>query len=42
MRSRAQRSSLSPPLVISKPQIDEIVEKAKRAIDATAQQLGLS
>ncbi|NRE51482.1 aspartate aminotransferase family protein, partial [Burkholderia pseudomallei] len=42
MRATGDRMLLSPPLVISKPQIDEIVEKAKRAIDATAQQLGLS
>ncbi|AJX35880.1 aspartate aminotransferase family protein [Burkholderia oklahomensis] len=42
MRATGDRMLLSPPLVISKPEIDEIVEKAKRAIDATAQQLGLS
>jgi putrescine aminotransferase len=33
---------LSPPLVISKLEIDEIVSKAKAAIDATAQQLGFA
>jgi putrescine aminotransferase len=33
---------LSPPLVITKQEIDEIVSKAKKAIDATAQQLGIS
>ncbi|KVD82547.1 hypothetical protein WS62_23205, partial [Burkholderia sp. ABCPW 14] len=42
MRATGDWMLLSPPLVISKPEIDEIVEKAKRAIDATAQQLGLS
>ncbi|MCS3399305.1 aspartate aminotransferase family protein, partial [Burkholderia thailandensis] len=42
MRATGDRMLLSPPLVISRPEIDEIVEKAKRAIDATAQQLGLS
>jgi putrescine aminotransferase len=33
---------LSPPLAITKQEIDEIVSKAKKAIDATAQQLGIS
>ncbi|KVE45613.1 hypothetical protein WS69_04120, partial [Burkholderia sp. BDU5] len=42
MRATGDRMLLSPPLVISKAEIDEIVEKAKQAIDATAQQLGLS
>ncbi|QSY08143.1 aspartate aminotransferase family protein [Burkholderia pseudomallei] len=42
MRATGDRMLLSPPLVISKPQIDEIVEKAKRAIDATAKQLGFA
>ncbi|AOK32212.1 aspartate aminotransferase family protein [Burkholderia singularis] len=42
MRATGDRMLLSPPLVISKPEIDELVEKAKRAIDATAQQLGFA
>jgi putrescine aminotransferase len=33
---------LSPPLVITRGEIDEIVSKAKKAVDATAQQLGYS
>ncbi|MBP0589217.1 aspartate aminotransferase family protein [Paraburkholderia sp. LEh10] len=42
MRATGDRMLLSPPLVITKSEIDEIVSKAKKAIDATAQQLGLS
>jgi putrescine---pyruvate transaminase len=42
MRASADRMLLSPPLVITRAEIDEIVEKAKRAVDATARQLGLS
>ncbi|MET5013049.1 hypothetical protein AAHH80_38895, partial [Burkholderia pseudomallei] len=42
MRATGDRMLLSPPLVISKPQSDEIVEKAKRAIDATAKQWGFA
>ncbi|MDS0857924.1 aminotransferase, partial [Burkholderia pseudomultivorans] len=34
------RMLLSPPLVIGKEEIDEIVDKAKRAFDATAQRIG--
>jgi putrescine aminotransferase len=41
MRATGDRMLLSPPLVITKNEIDEIVSKAKKAIDATAQQLGL-
>jgi putrescine aminotransferase len=40
MRASGDRMLLSPPLVITRSQIDEIVERAKRAIDATARQLG--
>jgi putrescine aminotransferase len=39
MRASGDRMLLSPPLVIARDQIDEIVEKAKRAFDATARQL---
>ncbi|MCG5075563.1 aspartate aminotransferase family protein [Paraburkholderia tagetis] len=42
MRATGDRMLLSPPLVITRGEIDEIVSKAKKAIDATAQQLGLS
>ncbi|SDC11312.1 aspartate aminotransferase family protein [Paraburkholderia lycopersici] len=42
MRATGDRMLLSPPLVITRGEIDEIVAKAKQAIDATAQQLGLS
>lgn len=40
MRASGDRMLLSPPLVITRAQIDEIVEKAKRAIDATAKRIG--
>lgn len=42
MRATGDRMLLSPPLVITRQEIDELVSKAKRAVDATAQQLGLS
>ncbi|WP_433695267.1 aspartate aminotransferase family protein [Paraburkholderia phenoliruptrix] len=42
MRASGDRMLLSPPLVISREEIDEIVAKAKSAIDATARQLGVS
>jgi putrescine aminotransferase len=42
MRASGDRMLLSPPLVISKQEIDELVSKAKNAIDATATQLGIS
>jgi putrescine aminotransferase len=32
----------SPPLVISKTEIDELIEKAGRAIDLTARDLGIA
>src|SRR5258706_4708481 len=41
MRATGDRMLLSPPLVITKKEIDEIIGKAKDAIDATARQLGL-
>jgi len=31
---------LSPPLVIREAEVDEIVDKAKRAFDATAERVG--
>ncbi|MDS0796655.1 aminotransferase class III-fold pyridoxal phosphate-dependent enzyme, partial [Burkholderia pseudomultivorans] len=40
MRATGDRMLLSPPLVIGKEEIDEIVDKAKRAFDATAQRIG--
>ncbi|CAG9224607.1 Putrescine--pyruvate aminotransferase [Paraburkholderia tropica] len=42
MRATGDRMLLSPPLVITRGEIDEIVSKAKKAVDATAQQLGYS
>ncbi len=42
MRASGDRMLLSPPLVITRTEIDEIIEKAKHAIDATARHLGLS
>jgi putrescine aminotransferase len=41
MRASGDRMLLSPPLVITKSEIDEIVAKAKTAFDATALQLRL-
>src|SRR6185437_6337742 len=42
MRATGDRMLLSPPLVISRREIDEIVSKAKAAIDATAKQFGIA
>ncbi|MGU7771320.1 aspartate aminotransferase family protein [Burkholderia sp. MR1-5-21] len=42
MRATGDRMLLSPPLVITRQEIDELVSKAKKAVDATARQLGLS
>jgi putrescine aminotransferase len=42
MRASGDRMLLSPPLVVSRTEIDEIVDKARRAIDATARQFGLA
>ena len=40
MRATGDRMLLSPPLVVSTQDVDEIVEKAARAIAATAKQIG--
>ncbi|RQS74017.1 aspartate aminotransferase family protein [Burkholderia sp. Bp8963] len=40
MRATGDRMLLSPPLVIGEAEVDEIVEKAKRAFDATAERVG--
>lgn len=40
MRATGDRMLLSPPLVISRTEIDELVEKAARCIDLTAKDLG--
>ncbi len=42
MRASGDRMLLSPPLVATRAEIDEIVDKAKRAIDATARQFGMA
>ncbi|TDV05069.1 aminotransferase class III, partial [Paraburkholderia caballeronis] len=41
MRATGDRMLLSPPLVVTRAEIDEIVAKAKSAIDSTAKALGL-
>jgi putrescine aminotransferase len=41
MRATADRMLLSPPLVINKSEIDELVEKAARCIGLTAKDLGM-
>ncbi|MGU7780187.1 aspartate aminotransferase family protein [Burkholderia sp. PU8-34] len=41
MRATGDRMLLSPPLVIGEGEVDEIVEKATRAFDATAQRVGV-
>ncbi len=40
MRATGDRMLLAPPLVISEAEVDEIVDKAKRAFDATAERVG--
>ncbi|WP_155627663.1 aminotransferase class III-fold pyridoxal phosphate-dependent enzyme, partial [Burkholderia territorii] len=40
MRATGDRMLLSPPLVIGEAEVDEIVDKAKRAFDATAERVG--
>ncbi|WP_156429680.1 aminotransferase class III-fold pyridoxal phosphate-dependent enzyme, partial [Burkholderia sp. FL-7-2-10-S1-D7] len=39
MRATGDRMLLSPPLVIREAEVDEIVDKAKRAFDATAERV---
>lgn len=41
IRSTAGRMIMAPALILDRPQIDELVEKTKRAVDRTAQELGL-
>ena len=41
MRAVGQSMVLSPPLVISRAEIDELVAKARSALDLTAAQFGL-
>ncbi|HEY0686437.1 MAG TPA: aspartate aminotransferase family protein [Steroidobacter sp.] len=41
MRAVYQSMVLSPPLIITRAQVDEIVEKARQALDATAQKFDL-
>ncbi len=40
MRASGDRMLLSPPLVIARAEIDELVGKARRAIELTAQRIG--
>ena len=40
MRATNDSMVLSPPLIISREQVDELVDKARSAIDATARELG--
>ena len=42
MRAVSDAMILSPPLVISKAEIDELMGKASRALDLTARDLGIS
>jgi putrescine---pyruvate transaminase len=42
MRAVNQAMVLSPPLVITRPQLDEMFAAARRALDATARQFGIS
>jgi len=41
MRAVGDAMVLSPPLVITKPEIDELVRRARAALDATAKELGV-
>ena len=41
MRSVRDAMVFSPPLTITKPEIDEFVARTKRCIDETAKQLGM-
>lgn len=42
MRAVDQAMILSPPLIIARTQIDELVDKARRSLDAIAQQFGIA
>lgn len=42
MRATGDRMLLSPPLVVSRQDVDEIVDKAAQAIAATAKQIGMA
>lgn len=42
MRAVGQSMIMSPPLTISKGEIDELLQKAERSLEATADELGLS
>jgi putrescine aminotransferase len=41
MRAVYQSMVLSPPLIITRAHVDELTEKAKQALDATAKKFGL-
>jgi putrescine aminotransferase len=41
IRSTQGRMIMAPALVASRTELDELVEKTKRAVDRTAQELGL-
>ena len=42
MRAVYQSMVLSPPLILTRPQVDELTEKAREALDQTARKFGLS
>jgi putrescine aminotransferase len=42
MRAVGDSMILAPPLIITRPEIDELIEKASRALDLTARDLGVS
>jgi putrescine aminotransferase len=42
MRAVRDTMSIAPPLVIDRSQVDELVEKARRCLDLTARDIGLS
>jgi len=42
MRASSDRMLLSPPLIITRSEIDELVDKARHAIELTAQKLGFA
>jgi adenosylmethionine-8-amino-7-oxononanoate aminotransferase len=41
VRSTAGRIIMAPTLVMTRPQLDELVDKTRRAVDRTAQELGV-